>query len=150
MDFIVQLPQSAQGNDAIMVVVDKLTKRVHFVPTTTEASAEETAELFFERVISQHGLPKVIISDRDSKFISHFWKKLFQLMGTTLKFSTAYHPQTDGQTERMNRVLEEMLRGFINHPQDNWEKLLPAVEFAYNSSVQASTGQTPFFFSSGG
>ena len=126
-----------------------MSKRVHFVPTTIKVTAEEIAFLFFDRIVSQHGLPQVIVSDRDAKFLSLFWKNLFQLMGTKLKMSTSHHPQTDGQTERMNRVLEEMLRGFVNYTQNDWDLFLPAAEFSYNSMEQESTGHTPFFLDTG-
>jgi transposase InsO family protein len=149
MDFIVQLPKTKSGFDAIMVVVDRLTKRVHFLPTTTNASAPDIAKLFFNQVFRLHGLPQVIISDRDPKFVSKFWKTLFKQLGTKISLSTAHHPQTDGQTERANRTLEDMLRAFVNYKQDNWDDCLSAAEFAYNNSTQASTGYTPFHLDCG-
>lgn len=144
MDFIVQLPVTQQKNDAIVVFVDKLTKRAHFQPTTTTVTAPGVAEIFFNTIFRYHGIPKVIISDRDVKFTSKFWKALFKQMDTKLSMSTAFHPQTDGQTERMNQTLEQMLRIYSNYKQDNWDQLLPAVEFAYNNSKQLSTNYTPF------
>ena len=144
MDFIVQLPLTKQGYDAIFVVVDKLFKRAHFIPTHTSATAPETAKLFFNVIFKDHGLPRTIISDRDAKFTSKFWQQLFKELGTTLSMSTSFHPQTDGQTERTNRTLEEMLRAYVNYKQDNWDEYLPLAEFAYNNSKQASTGFTPF------
>jgi len=144
MDFITQLPMTKQGHDAIVVFVDRLTKRAHFQSMHTTATAPEVAKIFFTTVFKNHGLPKVIISDRDAKFTSKFWKALFQQLGTKLAMSTAFHPQTDGQTERMNRTLEEMLRIFATYKQDQWDEYLPAAEFAYNNSKQASTGFTPF------
>ena len=110
MDFITQLPMTKNGNDAIFVVVDRLTKMAHFIPTKTTATAEDTARLFLDNVFRLHGLPEEIISDRDSKFNGNFWQALFESLGTRLGMSTAFHPQTDGQTERMNRTLEDMLR----------------------------------------
>jgi len=127
-----------------VVFVDRLTKRAYFQPTHTTVTASEFAKLFFLTIFKNHGLPKVIISDRDAKFTSNFWKSLFNHIGTKLAMSTAFHPQTDGQTERMNRTLEEMLRAYSTYKQDTWDEYLPAAEFAYNNSKQASTGFTPF------
>ena len=115
MDFITQLPQTKAGWDAIIVFVDTFSKMVHLVPTKTTASAPETARLFFDHVVKLHGLPKSVVSDHDSKFTSKFWKTLFQTMGTKLSMSTAFHPQTDGQTERANRTLEDMLQAFVGY-----------------------------------
>ena len=139
-----QLPLTRDKHDAIVVFVDMLSKMVHFVPTTTTASALTTAQLFFEEIFRLHGLPRVIVLDRDLKFTSKFWKTLFQHLGTKLAMSTAFHPQTDGQTERMNRTLEDMLRAFVSYKQDDWDKYLAAAEFAYNSAPNALTGISPF------
>src|ERR1051325_8871525 len=144
MDFIVQLPLTRQKHDAIVVFVDRMTKRAYFQPTTTNATAPEIADIFFNTIFRNHGLPKVIVSDRDTKFTSKFWKALFKQLDTKLAMSTAFHPQTDGQTERMNRTLEQMLRIYTNYAQDDWDKLLTIAEFAYNNSVQSSIGYTPF------
>ena len=144
MDFITQLPLTNDGYDAIFVCVDRFSKMAHFVPTHTTVTVQDTAKLYLDNIFRIHGLPKVIVSDRDSKFTSHFWTSLHKLLQTKLAMSSAYHPQTDGQTERTNRTLEQMLRTFINYKQDNWKELLPYVEFAYNDSVQASTKRTPF------
>jgi hypothetical protein len=110
----------------------------------TTATAPEVAKIFFNTIFRHHGLPQVIVSDRDAKFTSHFWKSLFERVGTKLAMSTAFHPQTDGQTERLNRTLEEMLRIYATYNQNTWDEYLPAAEFAYNNSKQASTGFTPF------
>ena len=115
MDFIVQLPQTKEGWDAIVVFIDRLTKMAHFAPTTTTATAAETAKIFINHVLRLHGLPSAIISDRDAKFTSHFWQALFKAIGTQLLMSTAYHPQTDGQTERTNRTLKQVLSIFCNY-----------------------------------
>lgn len=150
MDFIVQLPKTKNGYDAIMVVVDKLTKRAYFIPTTTTATAPDTALLYFKHVSKNgHGIPEIIVSDRDSKFTSLFWKSLWSLLDTKLAMSTAFHPETDGQTERMNRTLEQMLRAYTNKQQDNWDELLPYCEMAYNNSKSVSTGYSPFFLNYG-
>ena len=149
MDFIVRLPETKAGFDAIMVVVDRLTKYAFFIPTHTSATAVEAAQVFFNRVVCTKGLPRSIVSDRDSRFVSAFWKGLWAEMGTKLKMSTAYHPQTDGQTERMNRVLEEMLRTYCVYSPERWDEYLPQAMFAYNNSVHASTGYSPHFLNYG-
>ena len=144
MDFITQLPKTRSGFDAIVVFVDTFSKMVHLVPTKTTATAPDTAKIFFDHVFKLHGLPKSIVSDRDAKFTSRFWQSLFKTMGTRLAMSTAFHPQTDGQTERANRTLEDMLRAFVNYQQDNWDQLLSAAEFACNNAPNASTKMSPF------
>ncbi|KAL1920728.1 uncharacterized protein VTP21DRAFT_11363 [Calcarisporiella thermophila] len=149
MDFIFQLPKTKRGFDAILVIVDRLTKRAHFIPTTTNASAVEVAEIFMQNIFKLHGLPAHIISDRDPQFTSRFWKALFEKLGTRLAMSTAFHPQTDGQTERTNRTLEEMLRCYVNYKQDNWDTQLHIAKFAYNNASSASTGISPFLFDTG-
>jgi len=150
MDLITQLPKTKRGYDAIMVVVDRLTKMVHFAPTFTTVTAPELAALFFDTVYRHHGLPSTIVSDRDPRFTSLFWKALFKHhLGTGLAMSTSNHPQTDGQTERANRTLEDMLRPYVNLRTDNWDDHLTAAEFAYNNSRQASTGFSPFYLNYG-
>ncbi|GJP37547.1 hypothetical protein CLOM_g21945 [Closterium sp. NIES-68] len=113
LDFITYLPNTRDGHTAILVFVDRLTKMVHFVTTTTDVSAEDTAKLFVAHVFRLHGLPRVLVSDRDLRFTSRFWYEVTQTLGTKLKMSSAFHPQTDGQIERTNRTLEQMLRSFI-------------------------------------
>jgi hypothetical protein len=149
MDLITQLPRSRSGNDAIVVFVDKLTKLVHYAATTTTVSAPQLATIFMREVVRLHGVPESILSDRDPRFTSHFWRAFWQQLGTTLTMSTAYHPQTDGQTERANRTLEEMLRARINFAQDDWDEHLAAAELAINNASQASTGFSPFFLNYG-
>ena len=149
MDLITSLPRTKDGYDAIFVVVDRLTKMVHFIPTTTRVTAPQLARLFFDNVFKYHGLPSVIISDRDPRFTGNFWRSLFASLGTQLAMSTSRHPQTDGQTERANRTLEEMLRGYVNRRTDDWSEKLSALEFAYNNHQQASTGHSPFFLNNG-
>ncbi|KAJ1579475.1 hypothetical protein NDA11_007601 [Ustilago hordei] len=144
MDLIEQLPPSS-GFTAILVVVDRLTKMATFVPTTNTLDAPELAKLFLRHVYSKHGLPTSIVSDRGSEFTSHFWRSLSALLGIGNHFSSAYHPQSDGQTERVNQVLEQYLRGYSNHLQTNWSDLLPLAEFSYNNAEHASTQLTPFF-----
>ncbi|KAJ9509668.1 hypothetical protein QJQ45_011337 [Haematococcus lacustris] len=149
LDLITQLPVTTSGHDAIVVFVDKLTKMMHAIPTTTSVTASTLARIFFDHVFRLHGLPKVIVSDRDPRFTSTFWQELFKLTGTHLNMSTANHPQTDGQTERANRTLEDMLRNYVSPHHDDWDQHLTAAEFAYNASVQASTGYSPFRLNSG-
>src|SRR6185295_6831912 len=117
---------------------------VHFVATKTSITAPELAKIFFDNVFKLHGMPEGIISDRDPKFTSLFWKALFKCMGTKLSMSTAFHPQSDGQTERANRTLEQMMRNWVNYKHDNWDLQLAAVEFAYNNAKQSSTSISPF------
>jgi transposase InsO family protein len=149
LDFITGLPKTKDGHDAILVIVDRLTKWAYFIPTVTTADAKETARLFHDFVFARHGMPKRLVSDRDTRFTSHFWRALFEAMGTTLGMSTAYHPQTDGQTERVNRVLEEALRGYVGVLQTDWDRQLPSLQFAYNTAKHSSTGETPFFLNYG-
>lgn len=149
MDFIVHLPTTEKGFNAIFVVVDRLSKFAHFLPNTVNATAQDVATLFFTEIFSLHGLPQNIVSDRDPKFISDFWSSLWDLLQTKLKLSSAYHPQTDGQTERVNRVLEDMLRSFCSIHQHSWDQYLPYVFFAYNNSIHESTGYSPFFLNFG-
>jgi len=150
MDLITQLPKTKLGHTAIITFVDRLTKMAHFYPCDDNIGARGVAQAFMESVFRLHGLPSVIISDRDPKFTSEFWDHLFRALGTRLNMSTARHPQTDGQSERMNRTIEEMLRAYITPLRlDDWDEHLPALEFAYNDSLQASTGATPFYLNSG-
>ena len=149
MDFITGLPATAAGHDAVLVFCDRLSKMVHFAACTTETDAPQSARLFRDRVFAVHGMPEAIISDRDTRFTSAFWTELMALLGVKHKLSTAFHPQTDGQTERVNRVLEEYLRHFVNPSHDDWDGLLPLAEFAYNNSLHEAVGQTPFYLNYG-
>lgn len=149
MDLITALPKTRDGHDAIVVFVDRLSKMAHFTATTTRVTAPGLAQLFFDTVFRQHGMPKIIVSDRDTRFTSLFWETLFKLMDTRLTMSTAFHPQTDGQTERTNRTLEQMLRNYVSYRQDDWDKLLTAAEFAYNNAKQTSMQLSPFLLTYG-
>ena len=144
MDLIVQLPLS-RTYDAIFVVVDRFSKMAHFIPTTTNVTAPQLAQLFLDNIVRFHGFPRSIISDRDSKFLSYFWQELFSLVDTTLRFSTANHPQTDGQTERTNRTLEQYLRIFTRYKSAHWASFLTLAEIAYNNSTHSSTGCSPYY-----
>jgi transposase InsO family protein len=152
IDFVGPLPQSKDRDatyDSITVVIDLLTSMVHLVPSRTNYTARQVAELVFEHIYKLHGLPKAIVSDRDSLFTSIFWKHLHQLIGTQLKMSSAYHPETDGSTERANRTVVQMIRQCIGDTQKDWVSKLPAIEFAINSSRSDSTGYAPFFLNFG-
>jgi hypothetical protein len=145
MDFIGPLPRTARGHDAVMVVVDKLTRYAIYVPCSTTNTAQEVFALFMARVLGEHGIPEKIISDRDSRFTSHFWESIWEQMGAELKRSTAFHPQSDGQTEVQNRTLIQALRSYVDANQSDWDLLLPWMQFAHNTSECASTGYTPDF-----
>jgi hypothetical protein len=149
MDLITQLPPTAVGHDAIFVVVDKSSKMIHCIPTTTTCTAPDLAALFFREIVRHHGIPTSIISDRDPRFTSSFWSELWRRLGTKLAMSTAYHPQSDGQTERANRTIEDILRAYVNSQQNDWDQHLTAVEIAYNNSKQTSTGFSPFYLNYG-
>jgi transposase InsO family protein len=127
-----------------MVVVDKLTKAAHFVPMKTTYTTTNIAEIFMKEIARLHGIPRTIVSYRDKKFTSNFLRGLFKGFGTNLNFSTAYHPQKYGQTERVNRVIEDMLRMYVMDKQSKWEDYLHLVEFAYNNGYQASLRMIPF------
>lgn len=144
MDFIVKLPVSS-GYDSILVVVDRRTKMAHFIPCLETTTASELATLFFKNIFKYHGLPNNIVSDRGPQFKSTFWSELLRLLDIKPTLSTAFHPQTDGQTERVNSCLEQYLRCFVDYQQDDWFDLLPYAEFAYNNSHHASIGTSPFF-----
>jgi len=148
MDFITGLPTS-RGYDAVLVDVDRFSKMSHFLPTTKTATSLDTARLVINNVVKLHGLPDDIISDRGPQFAAKFWHRLFHLFGVKVKLSSAHHPQTDGQTERVNQVLESLLRAFVNGRQNNWVDLLPFAEFAYNNARHESTGNSPFYINYG-
>ncbi|KAG9223419.1 hypothetical protein CCMSSC00406_0007606 [Pleurotus cornucopiae] len=152
MDFVGPLPESKDRNasyDSITVVIDLLTAMVHLIPSRTNYTARHIAELVFSEIYKLHGLPSAIISDRDVLFTSRFWKRLHELIGTELRMSTAYHPQSDGSTERANRTITQLLRQCINPNQRDWVSKLPAIEFAINLARSDSTGFSPFFLNSG-
>ncbi|MCI09458.1 hypothetical protein A2U01_0030544, partial [Trifolium medium] len=143
MDFITGLPPS-QGSTVILVVVDRLFKTAHFGPLPTSFTASKVAEVFVSLVVRHHGYPRSIVSDRDPVFISNFWHKLFELSGTKLAMSSVYHPQTDGQSEVVNRGLEQYLRAFTQHKPSSWVAFLPWAEFHYNTSYHSALKMSPF------
>ncbi|CAM8925464.1 unnamed protein product [Rhodiola kirilowii] len=142
MDFITHLPPS-KGKSVIFVVVDRLTKYAHFMALPSGFTAEMVAKAFAKEIFCLHGAPNSIVSDKDPIFLSRFWKKLFRVQGTTLSHSSAYHPQTDGQSEVVNRGLEDYLRCFVNEQQNNRTELLPWAEYNYNTSWHSLIGMTP-------
>ncbi|KAG8489151.1 hypothetical protein CXB51_017187 [Gossypium anomalum] len=144
IDFVTGLPFTPRKKDAVWVVIDKLTKSAHFIPVRMDFSLDKLAELYISEIVRLHGVPLSIISDRDPRFTSRFWKKLQKAFGTKLSFSTAFHPQTDGQSEKVIQVLEDMLRCCVLEFQGSWEKYLPLVEFAYNNSYQSSLKMAPY------
>ena len=143
------LQKTAAGFDGIVVFVDRLSKMFHALPVHSSITGEQTARLMIRRIFAYHGMPLTIVSDRDPRFTSEFWRQFWKGMGTRLSMSTADHPQTDGQTERANRTIKQMLRAFVNDRRDDWDELLPVLKFACNDTVQASTGHTPFFLNIG-
>ena len=152
IDFVGPLPLSKNRHgsfDSITVIICLLTSMVHLCPSRTDYNARQLAELIFDEVYKHHGVSKNIVSDRDVLFTSIFWEHLHKLLGTKLKMSSAYHPQTDGSTERANRTVTQMLRQCINEKQTDWVSKLPAIEFAINSARSESTGYAPFFLNSG-
>jgi len=144
MDFVVQLP-SSQGYDAIYVCMDRFTKMAYFMATNSSITAEGTADLYLKNVFNNHGLPEDIVSDRGSQFVSMFTRRLLELVEVKGNRSTAYHPQSDGQTERTNQTMEQYLRVYCDYHQDDWSQLLPLAEFVYNNAKSTSTGMSPFY-----
>ena len=148
VDFIVALPES-EGKMQIMVVVDRFTKMAHLMGLNTEATATDIANKFVSKIWKTHGLPEEIILDRDTKWTGGFWQRIYKALNIKRKLSTAFHPQTDGQTERVNQTLETYLRTFINYNQNDWFQMLPLAEFAYNNSYTTATKTTPFYVNYG-
>jgi hypothetical protein len=144
MDFIVGLPNTSQRHDSIWVIVDRLTKTAHFIPVHTTYTARKYAEIYLDQIVCLHGIPKTIISDRGAQFVTRFWEQFQQTLGTKLIRSSAYHPQTDGQTERINQILEDMLRACVIQYDKHWDKCLALAEFSYNNSYRSSIKMAPF------
>lgn len=149
MDFIVKLPKSKEpmtgvAYDSILVIVDKLTKYAYYIPYMESSNTKDLAYMFFKTVIAQHGLPTKLISDRDKLFTSNFWKCLMETMKVKQSLSTAFHPQSDGQTEILNQILEQYLRSYVNYQQNDWVEWLPLAQWAYNSSDIENIKMSPF------
>jgi transposase InsO family protein len=147
-DVIGPLPES-DGRNAILVIVDRFTKRIILEATTIKATSEDIAIILRDRLFRDHGLPKKIIHDRDTRFVGKFMTALCKLLGIKQNPSTAYHPQTDGQTEQANQQIEEYLRIFVNYHQDNWNQWLLLAEFSNNDRIHSATKHTPFFLDYG-
>jgi hypothetical protein len=144
MDTVLGLPRTKRGRDDIFVLVDRFSKMAHFIPCHKSDNASHVADLFFTEIIRLHGVPNTIILDRDAKFLSHFWRTLWSKLGTKLLFSITCHPQTDGQTEVVNRTLSTILRAVLKTNLKLWEECLPHIEFAYNRSIHSTTKVSPF------
>jgi hypothetical protein len=144
MDFIVELPNTSRHHDSIWVIVDRLTKAAHFLPVHTTHRTEKYAEIYIDHIVRLHGIPRTIVSNRGAPFVERFWEQLQESLGTRVIRSSAYHPQTDGQTERVNQILEDMLRACVLHYGKDWDKCLSLAEFSYNNSYQSSLKMAPF------
>ncbi|GKD20831.1 putative reverse transcriptase domain-containing protein [Tanacetum coccineum] len=144
MDFVTKLPKSSSGHDTIWVVVDRLTKSAHFLPIREDYKTEKLAKIYTNEIVVRHGVPVSIISDRDGRFTSHLWQAFQKALGTRLDMSTAYHPQTDGQSERTIQTLEDMLRACVMDFGGSWDTHLPLIEFSYNNSYHTSIKCAPF------
>ncbi|KAJ9552882.1 hypothetical protein OSB04_016927 [Centaurea solstitialis] len=144
MDLITKLPRTPRNVDAIWVIVDRLTKSAHFIAINESSSSEKLADIYVKEIVARHGVPVTIISDRDVRFTSRFWSKFHEDMGTKLQLSTAFHPQTDGQSERTIQTLEDMLRACVLDFGGSWDTYLPLAEFSYNNSFHASIGMPPY------
>jgi len=144
MDFVTSLPNTPRGNDAIWVIVDRLTKSAHFLPINISFPVAQLAEIYIKEIVRLHGVPSSIVSDRDPRFTSRFWKSFQEALGSKLRLSSAYHPQTDGQSERTSQLLEDLLRVCVLEQGGTWDSHLPLIEFTYNNSYHSSTGMAPF------
>jgi hypothetical protein len=144
MDFIVRLPPTVKNHNSIWVIVDRLTKSAHFIPVRVDYRPTDYAELYFSQIVRLHGIPRTIVFYHGPQFTACFWEHLHHLLGTKLVRSSAYHPQTAGQTERVNQILEDMLWACVILSKGSWEKWLPLAEFSYNNSYQESIKMAPF------
>jgi hypothetical protein len=144
IDFITKLPRSDKQHDSIMVVVEKITKVVHFIPVKSIHKDAKIVDIYMREFSRMHDVPKTIVSDKDTKFISNFWNRLFKGFGTNLNFSTTYHPESDGKTKRVNHVIEYMIRMYVMDKPSKWEDYITLVEFYYKNRYQTSLNMSPF------
>ena len=144
MDFVTGLPRTRRQHNAIWVIVERLTKSTHFLPVSKYDPFDKLAQLYVEEIVRLHGVPISIVSDRDPRFTSRFWSSLHDAIGTRFHFSTAFHPQIDGQSERTIQTLEDLLRACVIEFKGNWDTHLSLMEFVYNNSYQSSIGMAPF------
>jgi hypothetical protein len=144
MDFVLGFPRTKRGRDSIFVVVDHFSKMAHFIPCHKSDNASHIADLFFVEIVRLHGVPNTIVSDRDAKFLSHFWRTLWLKLGTKLLFSTTCHPQTDSQTEVAILILSSMLWAVLKSNLKLWDECLPHIEFSYNRSMHSTMKVSPF------
>ena len=144
IDFISDFPITQRKHDAIWIVVDRLTKSVHFLSVRLDYTMDRLADLYVSEIVILHGIPLSIVFDRDPRFTSRFWNELQSAFGTRLNFSTVFHPQIDGQSERVIHVLEDMLRGCVLDFPGSWDKYIPLMEFSYNNSYQSNIGMAPY------
>jgi hypothetical protein len=139
MDFVLRLSRTQRGCDSIFMVVDRFSKMAHFIPCQKTSDATHIENLFFKEVVRLHGLPNSIVSDRDTKFLGHLWRTLWKKLGIDLSFSSAYHPQTDAQTEVVNRILGDLLRSLVDEHHNQWDQIMSQEIFSYNDSPNRST-----------
>ena len=144
MNFVVGLPLTVRKHDLVWVVVDRLTMSAHFLLVRTDYSLDKLAELYIKEIVRLHGILISIIFDRDPRFTSRFLGTLKEALGTRMNFSTAFHPQTDGQSERVIQIMEDMLKSCVINYEDSWDRHIPIVEFVYNNSFQSSIGMVPY------
>jgi hypothetical protein len=144
MGFVLGLPRTQKGNDSIFFVVDKFSKMEHFIPCHKTSDATHIANLFFREVVRLHGLSRRIVSDRDTKFVGHFWRNLWKSLGTYLSFSSSYHPQTYGKNEVVNISLGNLLRILVTKQGRLWDQIMAQAEFEFNNLVNRSIGKSPF------
>ncbi|PKI35902.1 hypothetical protein CRG98_043708 [Punica granatum] len=144
MNFVSGLPRTGRGHDSIWVIVDRLTKSAHFLQAKTTFGADQLAQLFIKEIVRLHGVPASIVSDRGSYFTSKYWNSFVTALGTKLNLTTAFHPESDGQSEKTIQTLEDMLRACIIEFHGGWDDYLPLMEFAYNNSYQSSIGMAPY------
>ena len=144
MDFIVGIPRTPKGVDSVWVVVERLIKSTHFIPINIKFSLEKLTSLYISEIVNLHGVPSIIVYDRDPRFTYRIWKSLNKTLGTKLRLSSTYHPQIDGQIERTIKLLEDHLRACVLEQKGSWESFLLLIEFTYNNSFHYTIGMTPY------